>query len=56
MRAILERKYAKVCPPEYIDKIANSVKDHPVRLREPRYVKDKRFRVEDHGPGKAKLP
>lgn len=40
IRAILERKYAKVCPPGYIDKIVNSVKDHPVRLREPRYVKD----------------
>ncbi len=39
IRAILERKYATLCPPEYIDKIVRSVKDHPVRLREPRYIK-----------------
>ncbi len=39
IRAILERKYATVCPPEYIEKIVRSVKDHPVRLREPRYIK-----------------
>jgi len=39
IRAILERKYATICPPEYIDKIVRSVKDHPVRLREPHYIK-----------------
>ncbi len=39
IRAILERKYATLCPPEYIDQIVRSVKDHPVRLREPRYIK-----------------
>ena len=39
IRAILERKYANVCPPEYIDKIVKSVNDDPVRLREPRYVR-----------------
>jgi acetoin utilization deacetylase AcuC-like enzyme len=39
IRAILERKYANICPPEYIDKIVKSVKDNPVRLREPRYIK-----------------
>jgi len=39
MRAILERKYAAICPPEYIEKIVRSVKDSPVKLREPRYVK-----------------
>jgi acetoin utilization deacetylase AcuC-like enzyme len=39
IRAILERKYAALCPPEYIEKIVRSVKDNPVRLREPRYIK-----------------
>ncbi len=39
IRAILERKYAALCPPEYIEKIVRSVKDNPVKLREPRYVK-----------------
>jgi acetoin utilization deacetylase AcuC-like enzyme len=39
IRAILERKYANVCPPEYIDRIVKSIKDNPVVLREPRYTK-----------------
>jgi hypothetical protein len=39
VRAILERKYANVCPPEYIDKIVKSLRDDPLRLREPKYVK-----------------
>lgn len=40
IRAILERKYAKVCPPGYIDNIVRSVKDNPVQLRPLRYVKE----------------
>jgi acetoin utilization deacetylase AcuC-like enzyme len=39
IRAILERKYGNICPPEYIEKIVKSIKDNPVALREPRYVK-----------------
>jgi acetoin utilization deacetylase AcuC-like enzyme len=39
VRAILERKYASVCPPEYIDKIVKSLRDDPIRLREPKYVR-----------------
>ncbi|MGI8740844.1 MAG: histone deacetylase family protein [Gammaproteobacteria bacterium] len=37
VRAILERKYGKICPPEYIDKVINSFRDDPVQLRPPRY-------------------
>jgi acetoin utilization deacetylase AcuC-like enzyme/GNAT superfamily N-acetyltransferase len=40
VRAVLERKYANVCPPEYVDKIVKSIKDSPVQLREPRYLKN----------------
>lgn len=40
VRAILERKYVGVCPPEYVDKIVKSIKDNPVQLREPRYLKN----------------
>ncbi len=40
IRAILERKYGDVCPPEYIDKVIRSIKDDPVQLREKRYIKD----------------
>jgi acetoin utilization deacetylase AcuC-like enzyme len=39
VRAILERKYAHLCPPAYVRKVVNSIQDDPVRLREPRYRK-----------------
>ena len=35
--AILTRKYAHLCSPEYNRKIVNSFRDDPVRLRPPRY-------------------
>jgi acetoin utilization deacetylase AcuC-like enzyme/predicted N-acetyltransferase YhbS len=35
--AILERKYGRRCPPGYIDRVAQSFGDDPVRLRPPRY-------------------
>jgi acetoin utilization deacetylase AcuC-like enzyme len=43
--AILRRKYSDYCPKDYINMVVNSVKDDPVRLREPRYIK---HLVEDH--------
>ena len=39
IRAILERKYAGQCPPEYVARVTASFKDDPVRLRAFRYVK-----------------
>jgi acetoin utilization deacetylase AcuC-like enzyme/GNAT superfamily N-acetyltransferase len=39
VRAILERKYAHVCPKSYIDMVVGSFKDEPMRLRPARYVK-----------------
>jgi acetoin utilization deacetylase AcuC-like enzyme/GNAT superfamily N-acetyltransferase len=39
VRAILQRKYGESCPPGYIDKVVESFKDDPVRLREPKYIK-----------------
>ncbi|MCJ7594801.1 MAG: histone deacetylase family protein, partial [Desulfobacterales bacterium] len=39
VRAILERKYGDLCSPEYTTMVVNSFKDHPVALREPKYVK-----------------
>jgi acetoin utilization deacetylase AcuC-like enzyme/GNAT superfamily N-acetyltransferase len=38
VRAILERKYGRACPPGYIDRVVSSFKDDPVPIREPRYV------------------
>ncbi len=39
VRAILERKYAKKCPPDYVRKVVDSFRDDPVRIRPPRYVR-----------------
>ncbi len=41
VRAILERKYGWLCPPEYVERVARSFRDDPVRLRAPRYAKNK---------------
>ncbi len=38
VRAILERKYGALCPPEYVERVVRSFRDDPVRLREPRYL------------------
>ena len=40
VRTILERKYGPVAPPGYIDKVVESFRDGPVRLRQPRYVRE----------------
>lgn len=39
VRAVLERKYADYCPPDYVDRVVASFQDDPVRLRPHRYVK-----------------
>ena len=39
VRAILERKYRDLCPPEYVDKVVESFRDDPVRVRPHRYLK-----------------
>ncbi len=39
VRAILERKYAKLCPQSYIEMVVESFKDDPIRLRNPKYIK-----------------
>jgi acetoin utilization deacetylase AcuC-like enzyme len=36
VRAVLERKYGDLCPPEYVERVVASFRDDPVRLREPR--------------------
>jgi acetoin utilization deacetylase AcuC-like enzyme/predicted N-acetyltransferase YhbS len=37
IRAILERKYAQYCPPDYTEKVVASVRDSTLHLRPPRY-------------------
>lgn len=39
VRAILELKYPHLCPPEYVQRVAESFTDDPVELRPFRYVK-----------------
>jgi len=39
VRSILEKKYPKYCPPEYVRMVVDSFLDDPVRLREFRYRK-----------------
>lgn len=41
VRAILERKYRGVCPPDYVEMVVESFKDDPVKLRKPRYIRKK---------------
>lgn len=37
-RAVLERKYGDICPPDYVQHVVDSIRS-PVRLRDFRYVK-----------------
>ncbi len=39
IRAILERNYGDLCPPEYIQKVEKSIVDDPIRLSPFRYLK-----------------
>ena len=39
VRAILERKYADLCPPAYVDRVVGSICDGSFSLRLPRYAK-----------------
>ncbi len=39
VRAILERKYADTCPPEYVARVVDSFTDDPISLRPPHYLK-----------------
>jgi acetoin utilization deacetylase AcuC-like enzyme/GNAT superfamily N-acetyltransferase len=50
IRAILERKYAYLCPENYIRNIVDSVTDDPVQFRSPRYTK-KSIQVQAHTMG-----
>jgi acetoin utilization deacetylase AcuC-like enzyme len=38
VRAILERYYPRLCPPDYVARVVASFRDDPVRLRPPRHL------------------
>lgn len=46
VRAILERKYADLCPPEYVERVVASIKEDPVQLRDFRYVKPETAKID----------
>ena len=54
-RAILERKYGDLCPPEYIRMVENSVTDDPIRLRPQRYVKTEKANNKVHSTAREKI-
>ena len=39
VRAILDRKYGKICPAEYVERVVGSFRNDPVLLRDPKYRK-----------------
>ena len=52
VRAVLERKYADLCSPEYVKMVLASFRDDPVRLRDPRY----KLKKAAHPPNTAPAP
>ena len=52
IRAVLERKYGTICPPEYVSKVVESIQKNPVELRTLRYTKQpvERPIAQPHGP------
>jgi acetoin utilization deacetylase AcuC-like enzyme len=48
VRTILERKYGELCPKSYVDMVVNSIKDDPVRLRDPKYIKKEKIIITDN--------
>jgi acetoin utilization deacetylase AcuC-like enzyme/GNAT superfamily N-acetyltransferase len=39
VRAILEKKYGDLCPPQYVTMVVESFRDDPVQIRKPKYIK-----------------
>ncbi|MBN2450371.1 MAG: GNAT family N-acetyltransferase [Lentisphaeria bacterium] len=48
VKAILERKYGYLCPPEYVRGVLDSIRDGAYGLRELRYMKPARVRARVH--------
>ncbi|MEE4254937.1 MAG: acetylpolyamine amidohydrolase [Desulfuromusa sp.] len=52
VRAILERKYQKQCPPDYVEMVVNSFSTDPVQIRPARYLQLEAFK----SPLQGELP
>ncbi|MBA3051487.1 histone deacetylase family protein [bacterium] len=55
VRAVLERKYPKYCPEDYINMVIASISDNPVRLRDFKYVSKERP-IENFDDIRNKIP
>ncbi|PKM99300.1 MAG: acetylpolyamine amidohydrolase [Elusimicrobia bacterium HGW-Elusimicrobia-2] len=55
VRAILERKYPKYCPEDYINMVIASISGNPVRLRDFKYVSKERP-IENFDDTRNKIP
>lgn len=56
VKALLERKYADICPSSYIEMVVNSFRDDPVRIRPPRYIRHiEKQRVSEATPYDKKI-
>ena len=51
VRAVLERKYAHLCSPEYVEKVMDSIRDNPVKIRPFCYIKSKKADQKVHHKG-----
>jgi len=56
VRAILERKYPDLCPPEYVEKVLKSFKHDPVALRQFRYVKPEAVKADVESRSFEQIP
>lgn len=54
-RAILDRKYGDYCPKDYIRMVVSSIKEDPVRLRPPRYIKTPAAEPGQPGNNRSKI-
>lgn len=54
VRAILERKYASLCPPAYVDAVVTSFRDDPIQLRPLRHRR--RGKTDEHVSIIPRLP
>ncbi len=55
VRAVLERKYSHLVTRDYIEKVVESFRDDPVRLREPRYVREAETTVDKTVPADKRI-
>ncbi|HEX9971128.1 MAG TPA: histone deacetylase family protein [bacterium] len=48
VRKILEGKYGDLCPKSYVEMVVKSIKDDPVRIRDPKYIKPEKIIATNH--------